>query len=225
MQSVRGSIGTSFIPKIRKTRKMDQGVIWARDRGGESVPKARTGTDQHPLLTSVKRTDESWKALNALIWILRSMGIEELREILEGRWEGYGQRHVLTRPLWKKLGTWALPASMRLLGLVQEAWGRGAASEKPTNHSPMGDYQKSDFPSFWQIWWKPQAGGQLEGHHGCGPWEKIVQSRDALGLGRSLREPGCFKGGLSHLCQVVQTTSKLWNDIHHSTREDHARNF
>ena len=76
------------------------------------------------------------------------MGIEEPWEILEGRWGGYGQRHVLIRPLWKKLGTWALPASMRLLGLVQEAWGSGAASEKPTKHSPMGNYQKSDFSSF-----------------------------------------------------------------------------
>lgn len=188
-------------------------------------PRHAQGIDQHPLSTSMKRRDrQSWKALSALIWILRSTGIEEPWEILEGRW-GIWPKTCINKALWKKLGMWALPASMRLLGLVQEAWGNGAASEKPTKHSPMGNYQKSDFPSFWQIRWKPQAGGQLEGHLGCVPWEKIVKGRDALGLGKNLSEAGCFKGELSHLCQVVQTTSKPWNDIHHSTREDHAWNF
>lgn len=34
---------------------------------------------------------------------------------------GYGQRSLLIRSLWKVLGTQALPACMKLLGLVQES--------------------------------------------------------------------------------------------------------
>ena len=42
MQRARGSIGASFIPKIRKTRKMAQAVILGKEQR-RSVPKACTG--------------------------------------------------------------------------------------------------------------------------------------------------------------------------------------
>lgn len=76
------------------------------------------------------------------------MGIEELQEILEGEVGGiWPKTCVLTRPLWKKLGTWALPASMGLTGLVQEAWGEGQQA-KSLQITLDGRLQKSDFPSF-----------------------------------------------------------------------------
>lgn len=34
------------------------------------------------------------------------------------------------------------------LGFGLRSLGEGAVSKKPTKHPPMGNYQKSDFPSF-----------------------------------------------------------------------------
>lgn len=100
-------------------------------------------------------------------------------------------------------GLWALGSPWRCWGDIRRMWPkeyinkvsvkqiwhmdssclpgpRSLCELRATIHTQNGCYQISDIPSLWQIWWKPQAGGQLEGHVGVHRGKR--SSRDAFGL-------------------------------------------
>lgn len=139
------------------------------------------------------------------------MGIGEPLEILERMWEGYDQRSVLIRPLWKKLGTRALPACMKLLGLVQEGW----VSEElqftlrmePTRYLISLASGRSDGNPRQEASWK----GMLGVYRGKRS-SRVERHLDYKKLQRSR----LLQGRLSHLCWMVQTTGKHWNASCHS---------
>ena len=152
MQIARGSLGASFIPMIRP-RRWSKEWYWARTRAGDSLPKAHAGNRPTSTLdvNEEKKQETELKGLECL----------NLNTLVYAHWGDVGDCGGEVGGIWPKMcinkatleegGHLDFSSQHETLGFGLRSLGEGEVSKKPTKHPPMGNYQKSDFPSFWQI--------------------------------------------------------------------------